>query len=126
MIKWFDIKEKEKNLISTICDTNITLNKHCCIYLETAYTVMLGINYDKRLIYIKPLTKDIATRGDIPSTSQYNLSLRSTYARVSNVEFIKEIKGLLNLESFKGQPRKYNVSYSEKERCLIIDLKEEV
>ena len=126
MIKWFDMKEKNKNLIATICDSNITLNKHSCIYLESAYTVMLGINFNERLIYIKPLNKDVAIRGDIPSSSQYNLSLRSSYARVSNVEFIKEIKGLLGVESFKGQPKKYNVNYCEKERCLIINLKEEV
>ena len=126
MIKWFDIKEKDKNLIATICDTNITLNKHSCIYLENAYTVMLGIDYNKRLVYIKPLNKDIATRGDIPTSSQYNLSLRSTYGRVSNVEFIKEIKNLLGLESFKGNPKKYNVSYCEKDHCLVINLEEEV
>lgn len=126
MIKWFDIKEKDKNLIATICDTNITVNKHSCKYLESAYTVMLGIDHEKRLIYIKPLSKDVATRGDIPASAQYNLSLRSTYARVSNVDFIKEIKSILKIESFKGHPKKYAVSFCEKERYLIINLKEEV
>ena len=126
MIKWFDVKEKDKNLIATICDNNITLNKHTSIYLENAYTVMLGIDYDKRLIYIKPLNKDIATRGDIASSIQYNISLRSTYSRISNVEFIKEIKNILGIESFKGHPRKYNVSYCQKNSCLVINLEEEV
>ena len=126
MIKWFDIREKDKNLIATICDTNITLNKHSSIYLESAYTVMLGIDYSNKLIYIKPLNKDIATRGDIPTTSQYNISLRSTYSRISNVEFIKEVKNILGIENFKVNPKKYNVTYSEKDHCLVVDLKKEV
>ena len=126
MIKWFDIKEKDKNMIATICDTNITLNKHSCSYLSTAYTVMLGIDYSKKQILIKPLTKDVALRGDIPSSSQYNLSLRSTYARISNVEFIKEVKVLLGLDTFKPNPKKYSVSYCEKDHYLIINLEREV
>ena len=126
MIKWFDIREKDKNLIATICDTNITLNKHSSIYLENAYTVMLGIDYGNKLIYIKPLNKDIATRGDIPTTSQYNISLRSTYSRISNVEFIKEVKSILGIENFKVNPKKYNVIYCDKDHCLVVDLKKEV
>jgi hypothetical protein len=63
MITWFDTKQQDKNCIVTIYDSNITLNKHACDMIKNAYTVMLGLDYDNKILYIKPLKKDIATRG---------------------------------------------------------------
>ena len=94
MIKWFDMENKNKNCVATIYDSNITLNKHACDFISNAYTVMLGIDYEDKLLFIKPLNKDIATRGDIPESSQYNITIRSSYGRISNVDFIKEVKGI--------------------------------
>lgn len=125
MIKWFDIDKKNKNCIATIYDTNITLNKHTCNLIENAYTVMLGIDYDNKHLFIKPLSKDIATRGDIPSTSQYNITIRSSYGRISNVDFIKEIKGILGVDSLKINPKKFNVEFQEVNNTLKIDLTKE-
>ena len=126
MIKWFDIDKKNKNCVATIYDTNITLNKHACDLINTAYTVMLGIDYDSKALFIKPLNKDVAMRGDIPSTSQYNITIRSSYGRISNVEFIKEIKGVLGVDSLKIIPKKFNVEYIEANNILKIDLTREV
>ncbi len=126
MIKWFDADKKSKNCIATIYDTNITLNKHACDLISSAYTVMLGLDYDNKLLFIKPLNKDIATRGDIPSTSQYNITIRSSYGRISNVDFVKEIKGILGVDSLKVNPKKFNVEYSEGMNTLKIDLTKEV
>ena len=126
MIKWFDTKQQDKNCIITIYDTNITLNKHACDLVETAYTVMLGLDYDSKILYIKPLKKDIATRGDIPETSQYKITLRPSYGRVSNVEFIKEIKRVLKVDSLKVNPKKFAVDYVIGQDILKIDLTREV
>ena len=126
MIKWFDIEDKNKNCIATIYDTNITLNKHACDLISNAYTVMLGLDYEKKILFIKPLNKDIATRGDIPSTSQYNITIRSSYGRISNVDFVKEIKGILQVDSLKPNPRKFIVEYLESMNALSIDLTQEV
>ena len=126
MIKWFDIDKKNKNCVATIYDTNITLNKHACDLINTAYTVMLGIDYDSKALFIKPLNKDVAMRGDIPSTSQYNITMRSSYGRISNVEFITEIKGVLGVDSLKIIPKKFNVEYIEANNILKIDLTREV
>ena len=126
MIKWFDIDKKNKNCIATIYDTNITLNKHACDLIDSAYTVMLGIDYDNKALFIKPLNKDVATRGDIPSTSQYNITIRSSYGRISNVDFIKEIKGVLGIDSLKINPKKFNVEFNKTNNILKIDLTKEV
>ena len=126
MIKWFDLDEKQKNCIVTIYDSNITLNKYTCNYLTTAYTVMLGLDYSEKLLYIKPLNKDIATRGDIPTSSQYKITIGGSYGRISNVDFIKEIKTILGVESLKIAPKKFNVELIENNSILKIDLKREV
>ena len=125
MIKWFDMENKNKNCIATIYDTNITLNKYACDLISNAYSVMLGIDYDNKLLFIKPLNKDIATRGDIPASSQYNITIRSSYGRISNVDFVKEIKGILGITSFKEQPKKFSVDYLENNNTLKIDLNKE-
>ena len=126
MIKWFDMENKNKNCIATIYDTNITLNKYACDLISNAYSVMLGIDYDNKLLFIKPLNKDIATRGDIPASSQYNITIRSSYGRISNVDFVKEIKGILGIESLKEEPKKFSVDYLDNNNTLKIDLKKEV
>ena len=126
MIKWFDMDKKAKNYIATIYDSNITLNKHACDLIESTYTVMLGIDYVNKALFIKPLNKDVATRGDIPSSSQYNITIRSSYGRISNVDFVKEIKGILGIDSLKTNPKKFNVEFIETNKILKIDLTKEV
>ena len=126
MIKWFKTDSRNKNCIATIYESNITLNKFACDFISSAYTVMLGLDYEKKLILIKPLSKDLATRGDIPKSSQYTITIRSSYGRVSNVDFIKEIKSILNITSFKDNPKKFGVKWLEDEEILEIDLTREV
>ena len=118
MIKWFDMESKNKNYIATIYDSNITLNKHACDLIDTAYTVMLGLDYTNKQLFIKPLSKDVATRGDIPESSQYNITIRSSYGRISNVDFIKEVKGILGVDSLKVNPKKFNVEYQEQQNII--------
>ena len=77
-------------------------------------------------IFIKPLNKDIATRGDIPKSSQYNITIRSSYGRISNVDFVKEVKGILGIDSLKASPKKFNVEFLENNNTLKIDLSREV
>lgn len=123
-IIWFDSETKNKNSIATIYDTNITLNKNACNFIENAYKVMLGLDYDKKQLFIKPLNKDTATKGTIPLSSQYNITIRSSYGRISNVEFVKEIKNILGVSSLKDNPKKFIVE--NQVDCLKIDLSKEV
>ena len=87
---------------------------------------MLGLDYINKQLFIKPLSKDVATRGDIPQSSQYNITIRSSYGRISNVDFIKEVKGILGVDSLKVNPKKFNVEYQEQHNTLKIDLTKEV
>ena len=125
-IMWFDSETKNKNCIATIYDTNITLNKNACAFVENAYRVMLGLDYDKKTLYIRALNKDMATRGSIPMSSQYNISIKSSYARISNADFVREIKGILGVGSLKENPKKFIVEYQDGSDILKIDLNREV
>lgn len=122
-IIWFN--EDQKTLITTIYDNNITLNKSCVRLIENSYSVMLGLDYDEKLILIKPLSKDAATKGDIPLTSQYKITVRSSYARVCNISFINEIKKIIGDIDLKSNPKKFVATFDEDEKCFKIYLHEE-
>jgi hypothetical protein len=123
---WFDSDTKNKNCIATIYDTNITLNKPASKLIENAYRVMLGLDYDKKILYIKALNTDMALRGNIPLSSQYNISIKSSYARISNALFVREIKGILGVDSLKVNQKKFIVEYQVGSDILTIDLNKEV
>ncbi|MFI3252099.1 MAG: hypothetical protein R3Y60_03045 [bacterium] len=118
-IVWYN--ENQKTLISTIQNNNITLNKTCVTLLEHAYSVMLGLDYENKVVYIKPLSKEEATRGDITEKEQYKITVKSSYARVSNKNFINEIKKVLGISDLTD-PKKYIASFDDYSRSLKIDL----
>ncbi len=122
-IQWFN--EKQKSLVSTIQNNNITFNKTCVNIIEHAYSVMLGLDYDNKVVHIKPLSKEDATRGDITTKEQYKITIKSSYARVSNKLFINEIKKMLGISDLTD-PKKFNTSYDEQKKTLLIDLNKEV
>lgn len=122
-INWFN--EKPKDCVVTVANGNLTLNKPATNFFETAYSVMLGINKDKNLVFIKPLTKEAAVKHDIPENAKYRISVRSSYSRVANKAFVNEIVDLkhLNLEQ---STYKYKANWDSKEEVLVVDLKEEL
>ena len=118
-IVWFN--EKPKDGIATLYDSNITLNKTSIDNLEDTYSVMLGINYEEKKIVIKPLNKEQDQRGDIPERQRYKITIRASYGRISNKEFMKEIQDLACIDLAKG-PRKFKTIWDSSEKILIIDL----
>ncbi len=122
-VTWFN--ENQKSLISTIQNNNITLNKTCIYVIEHAYRVMLGLDYDEKTVYIKPLSKEESIRGDIKENHQYKITIKSSYARVSNKSFINEIKKTLGIDDLSN-PKKFISEYDEKSKTLKIDLNKEV
>ncbi len=118
-IHWFS--EGSKDLIATIADTNITLNKPICNLFTNANKVMLGIDKQAKTVCIKPISKDQVMRGDIPQTHLYNITIRSSYARISNKDFILQIKKSLNISDL-STPLKYDCKYDKHEDILTISL----
>ena len=117
-IVWFN--ERPKDGIATLYEGNITLNKVAIENLEDAFSVMLGIDYDNKLVYIKPLSKDQDQRGDIPEKSKYKITIRSSYGRISNKDFMQELASIIN-RNLKN-PVKCVTTWDFDEKVLIIDL----
>ena len=117
-IVWFN--ERPKDGIATLYEGNITLNKVAIENLEDAFSVMLGIDYDNKLVYIKPLSKDQDQRGDIPEKPKYKITIRSSYGRISNKDFMQELASIIN-RNLKN-PVKCVTTWDIDEKVLIIDL----
>ena len=122
-IVWFN--EKPKDCIVTIAAGNITLNKPATNFFENAYSVMLGIEKNQKLIVLKPLSKAEAVRHDIPESNKYKITVRSSYSRIANKAFIDEVGNLIDA-NFNLHTKKYKANWQSKDQVLLVDLKEEV
>ncbi len=122
-ITWFN--EKPKDCIVTLAAGNLTLNKPATTFFENAYSVMLGIDKQNKLIVIKPLNKAEALRHDIAENKKYRMTVRSSYSRVTNKAFMEDINewGNLNLEF---ETHKFKANWDNKSQILIVNLKEEI
>ena len=118
---WSSIKPLDE--IATLYEANITLNKSATGYFEHAYVVLLGLDRDKKLIAIKPITKEEISLGYIPKEQQHNITVKSSYSRICNKLFLKEVSNLMGLE-YKDhhQAYKFKASWNKEEKALIIDL----
>lgn len=123
-IIWFN--DQNKVGVATLYNNNITLNKVCCTYLDDTYSVMLGLDYSNKKVIIRPLNKEQATRGDINVGNQYKITIRPSYSRISNTEFIKEIQKVIGESDLKTIPRKFSTSFNTSEHFMEIDLDMEV
>mgnify|MGYP000279859886 CR=1 FL=1 len=118
--QWFH--EKPKEVIVTLASGNITLNKQASTYFEHAYNVMLGVDEQTHKIAIKPLTKAESMSQAIPDNKKYKITLRSSYARITNKAFMEEIMSLSGL-NLLDESIKYPATWDNKEQILIVDLK---
>lgn len=121
-ITWYN--EKQKDGIATLYESNITLNKACLAKLEMAYNVKLGIDYEQNIVIIKPISKDLSLRGDIPEKELYKITIRASYGRISNKEFMNEIQRFKNISLLHG-PLKFKTHWDDNKKYLVIDLNKE-
>ena len=119
-INWFN--EQPKEIIVTISATNLTINKPGIQFFEKAHQVMLGYDQQRHLILIKPLTKDEAIRGDIPEHSRYNISISTSYARITNKSFIQTVLQVFNL-TLDPKGTKFSSVFNNQSQLLEINLK---
>ncbi|HPF42852.1 MAG TPA: hypothetical protein PLP02_05095 [Bacillota bacterium] len=110
--------------MATLYESNITLNKSATAYFETAYVVLLGLDKENLLIAVKPVTKEEIGLGYVPEEQQHNITVKSSYSRICNKLFMQEISDLLHLDFSDNQSYKFKADWSEKDKALLINLKQ--
>ncbi len=120
-ITWYN--DKPKDCIVTIGNGSLTLNKPAIMFFENAYSVMLGVNEKEKLIFIKPLNKERAMMHDIPDSSKYRITIRTSYGRITNKAFLNEIVDWFGHDVIDNV-MKFKASWDSKNEILIVDLKE--
>ena len=118
-IEWYDAYSKDG--VATLYENNITLNKNTIRNFEDAYSVMLGIDSVNKKIIIKPLTKEMDQRGDIPETQKYKITIRTSYGRISNKEFMRRIEKIGGF-SLNVEPKKCPAIWDSSKRIVIIEI----
>ncbi|TVP86002.1 MAG: hypothetical protein EA375_02495 [Acholeplasmataceae bacterium] len=122
-IVWFN--ERPKEFVVTLTSANITLNKAATTRFEHAYSVMLGTDPVQKLLIIKPLSKVEAVSKVIPENRKYRITVRSSYSRISNKGFMKEISDMTGLD-LENHTHKFPARWDKNQDLLIVDLKGEV
>lgn len=107
---------------ATLYESNITLNKSASTHFEHAYSVLIGLDRTKRRIAIKPVTKQEYERGTIPEEKRHKITVRSSYARVSNKRFMEEVSEFATLDLHENNAFKFDTTWSDESDALIIDL----
>jgi len=115
--------KKPKDGVATLYESNITLNKAASTHFERAYSVLLGIDATTMRIAVKPISKEQVDLGTIPEEKRHKITVRASYARVSNKKFMKELAEIANLD-LSSQTYKYKTTWSREDSALIIDLNE--
>ena len=114
--------KKPKDGIATLYESNITLNKAASSHFENAYNVLLGLDPETNRIAVKPITKEEFDIGAIPQEKRHKITVKASYARVSNKKFIKEVATLLGIDLSNNNSFKYKTKWSAEESLLIVDL----
>ncbi len=119
--KWASKKPLDE--LATLYEANITLNKSATSYFENAYVVLLGLDVSNKTIAIKPVTKEEISLGYIPKEQQHNITVKSSYSRICNKLFLKEVSELASLSfEHKHQSYKFKASWDAEEGALLIHL----
>lgn len=114
--------KKPKDGVATLNESNITLNKAASSHFEHAYSVLLGLDPAKMRVAIKPVSKEEFDIGAIPEEKRHKITVRPSYARVSNKKFLKEVAELANIELKDANSFKFRANWSKEEHLLVIDL----
>ncbi len=118
--KWVS-KNFEKGTL-TLYENNLTLNQTATNFVDTAYLVMLGLDYQNKVLAVKPISKDEYQLGTIDEHLLYKISIGQSYSRISNKKFMKEISTLLGLDFSNNKSYKFSIEWQEKDKMLVADL----
>lgn len=116
--------KKPKDGVATLYESNVTLNKAASTHFERAYSVLLGFDEENLRIAVKPVSKEEVDLGTIPDEKRHKITVRPSYARVSNKKFMREISKAANLDLSNNKSYKFRTEWSRQDHALIIDLKD--
>jgi len=114
--------KKPNDGVATIYESNITLNKAASSHFEHAYNVLLGLDTTQNKVAIKPVSKEEFDIGAIPEEKRHKITVKPSYARVSNKKFIKELAETAGINLQEGQSFKFKTYWEKKDNLLVIDL----
>ena len=114
--------KKPNDGIATLYESNITLNKAASTHFERAYSVLLGLDENSGRIAVKPISKEEVELGTIPEEKRHKITVKSSYARVSNKKFLKEVSKFAKLDLANNKSLKFSATWSREDSALVIDL----
>lgn len=117
MYKW--VKGNSFNKIATLYAGNITLNVPCIQLFQNAKWCLVGIDYEKKFVGIKVVTKEDIDKKNFPEDALNKISIGKSFVRICNKSIIKEIAKVIKK---RADGEKFVVNYSEKEKMIEIDL----
>lgn len=114
--------KKPNDGIATLYVSNITLNKAASSHFEHAYNVLLGLDPATKKIAVKPISKEESDIGAIPEEKRHKITVRSSYARICNKKFLKEVADLAKIDLKDNNSYKFKAAWSKEDSLLVIDL----
>lgn len=121
MIEFFDIDTYSGT--ASIYENHITFNKSMLKYFQDAYKVRVGIEKENQKVYVFMINKDYAFSGEIPETSLLSISTSNTYARICSRAMVEYICRTFGIKVEKKDYIRYNATWDEKKKAIIIDMK---
>ena len=106
----------------TIYSTNLTLNKAACRHFEEVDFVLLGIDRNKNVLWIKPVGKKEINDALYPEDQLHRISIGKSYGRISNKNFISELSKEYNLDLDNNNCVKYTAKFDVIHQILLVDL----
>lgn len=106
--------------VASFRSSYVTFNKPLVRYFDEAYRVRVGIDKEKREVYFQLINKDYALSGELDEASLLNLSSAKTYVRVCSALMVKYIFDSFNLKIGKDDILKYEASYDEKKKEIVV------
>lgn len=113
---------KPKDGIATLYESNITLNKAASSHFNHAYSVLLGLDPSNKLVAVKPVSKEEFDVGAIPTEKRHKITVKPSYARVSNKKFLKDVADLAGIKLTENNSFKYRAHWDAEDAILVIDL----
>ena len=114
--------KKPKDGIATLYESNITLNKAASSHFESAYNVLLGLDPEQKRVAVKPISKEEYDIGAIPDEKRHKITVKASYARVSNKKFLKEVAKVAQIDLSDNNSVKYKANWNNEQGILVIDL----